>query len=167
MDFILKNKKYLIFFSLICLISLLIVFVFLKNINTDQENKEFLKVQIIDSDSGFVKGELRAKIALSPEEHYQGLSFAESLAYDEAMLFIFENYSEREFVMRNMNFSLDILFFNDNKLLNFFENLEPEGQYPSKKYKSDGLSNMVLEVSAGYSAERGIKIGDYLKIINN
>jgi uncharacterized membrane protein (UPF0127 family) len=83
------------------------------------------------------------------------------------MLFVFKNSSSRSFVMRNMNFNLDIIFINDNKILNIEKNLEPEGRNYEDKYSSIGISDMVLEVEGEYSDKNNIERGDIILINGN
>jgi uncharacterized membrane protein (UPF0127 family) len=91
---------------------------------------------------------------------YKGLSFRNKLKEDEGMLFLFENKEIRTFVMRDMNFPIDIIFISDNEIVNFFENCEPEKKNNLSLYKSSNPVNFVLEVSRGMIDKCKIKEGD-------
>lgn len=175
MIFISKKRKIVVFF--ICLmtsiISSLIIFSVINNKNKEQvyENniyKDGEKIEIeIFNDSNNFKTKVEVELAISNLAHYKGLSDRESLDYGKGMFFIFNNSSYLNFVMRRMNFPLDIIFINDNKILNIYKNLEAEGIVTKNNYKSLGLSNMVLEVPAGYSDIYNLEIGDNILIKNN
>jgi uncharacterized membrane protein (UPF0127 family) len=109
---------------------------------------------------------IKVELAFSQQAEYRGLSFRKALSSDSGMLFVFRDYDERNFVMRNMNFPLDILFIKDNLIINIWKNLPPEGALPQNIYSSGGEANLVLELPGGYCQEKGIKIGDQLEIIS-
>ena len=99
-------------------------------------------------------------IADELQEQWQGLSDRESMEYNNGMLFIFPDYEPRTFVMRRMHFALDILFIKDNKIIDIYKNLAPEGESPTGKYSSSQPVNYVLELNGDFTNEFGIKIGD-------
>ena len=82
------------------------------------------------------------------------------------MLFVFPDKEERQFVMRNMNFPLDILFIDDDKIINIAADLPPEGSEPVNVYVSGAAVNYVLELPAGFCRENEIVVGDMVKINN-
>lgn len=91
----------------------------------------------------------KVEIADTNYSRYQGLSNRESLCSDCAMLFLFREPDNLEFVMRDMNFPLDIVFISQGKVLNFYQNAIPEGKIVNKSYTSLGLADAVLEFNAG------------------
>ena len=107
---------------------------------------------------------IRAEVAVTASERYQGLSDRDSLCADCGMLFNFTDDSEKSFVMRNMKFPLDIIFINQGEIKKIAANLSPEGARPTKSYDSDGPATQVLEVNAGYCASHNIKVGDRLEL---
>ncbi len=110
---------------------------------------------------------ISAEVVTSPWRQYLGLSNRESLCASCGMLFVFPFPEEQDFVMRNMNFPLDIIFVADNKIINIEENLMPEGAKPAQVYRSAGPADMVLEVPANYCKQNGIIPGDSLMIRPN
>ena len=102
-------------------------------------------------------------IANTPSEQVQGLSYQKSLGKNDGKLFIFAKKQDLTFWMKNMNFPLDIIWINDDKIVKIDKNLPPEGDKPGKTYNSNVPVNYVLEVNAGYSELRNIKIGDEVK----
>lgn len=89
-----------------------------------------------------------------------GLSNRESLGQDQAMLFIFSKAGHYNFVMRKMNFPLDIIFINNNTIIDIKKNLPPEGAAPKIFYSAEEVSDMVLEINAGLSDDYNFNIGD-------
>jgi uncharacterized membrane protein (UPF0127 family) len=176
MAYISKTKKILISFFLFFFLILLSIMIFYKINYSNLEEKGFshnsyndgdiITIEIRDENNNFKK-ELEVELALSPQAHYQGLSNREGILKSDGMLFVFKNSSSRSFVMRNMNFNLDIIFINDNKILNIEKNLEPEGRNYEDKYSSIGISDMVLEVEGEYSDKNNIERGDIILINGN
>ncbi len=109
---------------------------------------------------------IKAEVATSPWRQYLGLSNRSSLCANCGMLFIFSDKQEREFVMRNMKFPLDIIFIADGRIINISEKLTPEGSNPINIYRSSAPANQVLEINGGDTEKYGIKVGDEL-IYNN
>lgn len=103
-------------------------------------------------------------IADTPQERYTGLSFRESICPDCGMLFSFDDKKNRTFVMRDMEFPLDIIWISDKKIVKIHKNLEPEGHNPKNLYSSDTPVDSVLEVNGGFSEINNIEVGDKLKI---
>lgn len=108
---------------------------------------------------------LSVEVVNTPADLYQGLSGRESLCPDCGLLFNFPDESERNFVMRDMKFPLDIIFINQNEVKNIIAGALPEGPQPTKIYSSAGLARQVLEVNAGYCASHDIKPGDRIESI--
>ncbi|OGM08307.1 hypothetical protein A2159_02005 [Candidatus Woesebacteria bacterium RBG_13_34_9] len=88
------------------------------------------------------------------------------------MLFIFDYKSIPDFWMKGMKFPLDIIWINDNIIVDVDENIQnPKSlsnlnQLP--KYSPSIPINFVLEVNAGFCSKEGIKIGDRVQMnLNN
>jgi uncharacterized membrane protein (UPF0127 family) len=106
---------------------------------------------------------IKVEIADDMIKQIQGLSDRPALADGEGMLFIFAQKQARRFWMKNMKFSLDIIWIDDNKIVKIDANLPPEGAHPQKSYDSIWPINYVLEVKAGYTEKNNIKVGDKVK----
>jgi len=99
------------------------------------------------------------ELALEPAQQYRGLSERESLAKNRGMLFIFAPPSDETFVMRKMNFPLDIIFIKDHRVVNLYHNLPPEGKDPENSYHSGVPIDAVLEINAGLSRDCRLGVG--------
>ena len=144
--------KKIIYISIVLLAGIILLFQFRQSIfpgTTDQSSYVKINDHII-----------KVEIAREPDEQKQGLSDRESLCADCGMLFVFPNKQVRSFWMKNMNFSLDIIWIRDNGIAHISENLTPEGESPKKTYSSILPVNYVLEVNAGITNMLGIKVGD-------
>lgn len=108
------------------------------------------------------------EIAKTPAEQATGLGFRDSLGKDDGMLFIFEEKTTPGFWMKNMKFSIDIIWISGEKITGISENIRPPTGAANENltvYSPPKPVNYVLEVNAGFAAENGIKIGD--KILFN
>lgn len=102
-------------------------------------------------------------IADNDESAYLGLSFKESICDNCGMLFPFDNKQNHTFVMRDMMFPLDIIWIDENKIVKIDKNLPPEGHDFKNLYNSNQPVNNVLEVNAGFTDKKNIKVGDILE----
>jgi hypothetical protein len=152
-----RKKIWLIAIILFILTTVCLIFYF------KQLDKNFLN----NSQSVSInKKVIKVELASGAVSQYRGLSRRESLCADCGMLFIFPDKQIRTFVMRNMNFPLDIIFIADGKIINIEKNLEPEGNSPAKIYQSATPANGVLELNGGYCEKYNIIVGDIITFNN-
>lgn len=119
-----------------------------------QGNEKFVTINNI---------KIKVEIADTAETRYQGLSNREELCNDCGMLFIFSGKQIRTFVMRDMNFPLDMIWIDDNKIVKINKNAIPEGSNSVMRYSSDVLVNYVLEINGGFCDGNGIEVGDSIE----
>lgn len=100
------------------------------------------------------------EIANTPSERYLGLSGRREICLNCGMLFSFPKKEEQSFVMRNMNFPLDIIFIADEKIVKIYHNLEPEGSDPQKVYSSEGPVDFVVELRGARARDLNLEEGD-------
>lgn len=103
---------------------------------------------------------IKVDVADDLQEQIQGLSDRERLEKNEGMLFVFDAKQIKSFWMKRMTFPLDIIWIEDNRIVNIHKNIAPEGDSPVNHYNSQFKVNYVLEVNAGFADEQKIKIGD-------
>jgi uncharacterized protein len=150
-----KNKIKIIYLSL-TFVAVVFIFYFLY-VKTNTGSTINLANIIINDKS------VKVEIADSLDKQIQGLSNRSSLPPDTGMLFVFSKAQIQKFWMKDMNFPLDIIWIDNNKIVNISPNLAPEGAAPANTYSSIYNCNYVLEVNAGFSEKNNIKIGDYVK----
>jgi len=148
-------KKFLLILIIISLISVGILFFLdyseFKSINL------YLQTKVVINNKS-----IYLEIADQPLKQLKGLSNRKTLAANSGMLFVYPDKKIRSFWMKDMNFPLDIIWINDDKIVGINKNLAPEGNQPIRSYKSPVPVNYVIEVNSGFTDKYGIKIDDYV-----
>jgi len=117
---------------------------------------KILEVQIADSDS------LRVR----------GLMFQDELPYNEGMLFVFDESGTRPMWMLNMQFNLDVIWFDENANVVAIEKNVPQCKTTievvacRENAVSGDNAKYVLEVSAGFVDKFDITENSKLEIIS-
>ena len=153
-------KKVLIFYAL--LVVVIVVFAVSRGAN-------LLNFGGGDSGSSTITAKLGGKtykllLAKTDEEKKKGLSGRNSLPNDSGMLFIFSEKKIYPFWMKDMKFPIDIIYVNDDKIVDVVENAPAptKDQTPSMLpiYKPSSEANYVLEVNANEFKNNKMKKGD-------
>lgn len=117
----------------------------------------------VDSPEGETLGGVRAALALTPDERYLGLSDAEEMPEEGGMLFVFDSPSDQTFVMREMDFGIDIIYADENRTITEIHHApEPGPDQDGNEQRYPGYGQYVLEVSYEWSLRHGISEGDVL-----
>ncbi len=111
-----------------------------------------------------LKGQtIRVTIVDTEPTREQGLSGRAGLAPDEGMLFIFPEDGKHAIWMKDMLFSIDILWLSaDGKVVYMAQNVSPE-TYP-KIFESNTPARYVVELPAGYARAREVSLGDIVRL---
>jgi uncharacterized membrane protein (UPF0127 family) len=120
-------------------------------------------VVTVERPSGEELGSVTAAIADTPDLRYLGLSDTESLPEDRGMLFVYDEVGDHTFVMREMDFAIDIVYADDEGVITTIHHAPAPGpdedgsdqQYP-------GRGQYVLEVNYDWTTDRGVEEGDVL-----
>ncbi|PID31097.1 hypothetical protein CSA80_03110 [Candidatus Saccharibacteria bacterium] len=100
-------------------------------------------------------------VAANDEARSKGLGGRRDMARNEGMLFVFEREAVRCFWMKNMQFSIDIIWLNAAKQVVHVEpNLSPK-TFP-KSFCPAKPAQYVVELRAGEAARSGVKNGQKL-----
>ena len=103
------------------------------------------------------------EIADNNQRRARGLMYRNSLPADAGMLFIFDTEEIQGFWMKNTYIPLDMLFVNANKeIVTIHANTTPLREW---NYASTKPALYVVEVNAGYCAQKGIKDGDKIDFV--
>jgi len=104
---------------------------------------------------------LIADISATPEQRVTGLTVKDTLAENEAMLFVFENEAEHRFWMKDMKFPIDIIWMDSDKsVVDIEHNLPPcNAGLLCTTYMPDGDSLYVLETVGGLAQKYGVVKG--------
>lgn len=106
---------------------------------------------------------LMVELADTSEKISRGLSGREKLDKDQGMLFIFPNSTRRQFWMKEMNFPLDMVFINDDRVVEVILKIPaPQAGEDGRKIQvmSSASAEMVLEVNSGWVARNRVIVGD-------
>lgn len=111
---------------------------------------------------------LRTELVLTSDEQALGLGYRNGLESDSAMLFVNDDASPRSFWMKGMRFCLDIIWIENGIIVGAAENTcpDPEGTADADRLRVTSPSPVtyVLEVNAGWLADRGYGVGTTVTI---
>ncbi|MBU0646209.1 DUF192 domain-containing protein [Patescibacteria group bacterium] len=99
-------------------------------------------------------------LARTPAEQALGLSGRAGLVANHGLLFPYDEPKLPTFWMRGMNFSIDIIWLLDGRIVDLDENLPLDTQ----TYTPAAPVNQVLEVAAGFARAHNLTIGNQLTI---
>jgi uncharacterized membrane protein (UPF0127 family) len=124
-------------------------------------NYEQVTVTAYDA-NGTELAAVTARVADTDQKRYIGLSDTESLGTNEGMLFVHGGESRRSFVMRDMDFPLDMVFVGSDERINTIHHAPvPEGDW-EKTYS--GRAKWILEVPRGWANRTGVDVGDRIAV---
>lgn len=127
-----------------------------KNILSSEQLQNF-----IHGGKYLVIGDAKLKILLadSEEERVLGLSDKDHLDNDQGMLFMFGENGNHGIWMKDMKFSIDIIWLDSKfQVVDYISDVAPES-YPNV-FKPKKPAKYVLEVNSGFIKANGIKIED-------
>ena len=99
---------------------------------------------------------IRAELALTPEQRQMGLMFRRDLASHEGMLFVFDEATPQCFWMKNTPTPLTIAFVADDGSIVNLADMKP---FDEASHCSAKPVRFVLEMNQGWFDKRGIKPG--------
>jgi uncharacterized membrane protein (UPF0127 family) len=120
--------------------------------------------------SAMVAGYRKAAVAISGEPfealvadtdalRERGLGGFKGLGEHQAMIFVFDTPGDYAFWMKDMLFSIDMLWLDqDGEVVSFEESVSPQ-TYP-RSFSPKGYSLYVVELPAGTLARLGVREGD-------
>ncbi|ELY57039.1 DUF192 domain-containing protein [Natronolimnohabitans innermongolicus] len=122
-------------------------------------------VRVVDGDTGEELAVVDAEVADTYSDRYTGLSDHDDLPEGEGMLFVHSSEGERTYVMRDMDFDIDIVFVDADREITTIEHARaPEPDEDGNDLEHTGRAQYVLEVPRGYANETGMRVGDELEI---
>lgn len=143
-----NNLKKIFYLVIVIVFVVYFFLLFKKNIQTN--NIQYVKI------AGQV---LKVDLALTPRAQEQGLSGRSGLKENEGMLFVFDTPGQYSFWMKDMNFPIDMIWFDKNlRVVYIKKNAEPDS-YPDT-FAPATDAKYVLEVSSGFSEKNNLKEGD-------
>jgi uncharacterized membrane protein (UPF0127 family) len=119
----------------------------------------YSRLGFYDKDSGEkLSSEVKLEVACNNSEREQGLSYRNSLENNTGMFFVFEKSDNYGFWMKDMRFSIDIVWIDEDlNIVKVSENVSPD-TYPKSLYP-DSPVKYVLELNSGEASSIGLKKG--------
>ncbi|SER49870.1 DUF192 domain-containing protein [Natrinema salaciae] len=111
------------------------------------------------------KAVVDVEVADTRGERYTGLSDHDSLEPGNGMLFVHDEEQELVYVMRKMDFDIDIIFIDADREITAIHHARAPGPNENgNDIEYAGRGKWVLEVPRGYANETGIEVGDEVEI---
>jgi len=99
---------------------------------------------------------IRAQVAVTPDQRQWGLMFRREMPTHEGMLFVFEAPAQQCFWMRNTPLPLSIAFLRDDGSIVNVDEMQP---LTEDSHCSREPVRFVLEMNQGWFGKRGLKPG--------
>ena len=101
---------------------------------------------------------VRTELAKTGEEKAKGLSYRNCLNPDSGMLFSYELPGDYCYWMKDMNFSIDMIWLDEEKRVVTIKDSVSPSTYP-QSFCPDKQASYVLEVADGYAKRAGWQTG--------
>lgn len=120
----------------------------------------------ICDENGTVLGTVNASVADDSGERHTGLSDTDVLPRGYGMLFVYDDEATRAFVMREMNFPLDMVFVGADGKINAIHHapVPQPGVNGSDLTRYEGDAKWVLEVPCHWTDDHNVTVGDEVAI---
>ncbi len=110
---------------------------------------------------------LTVMVADTPALRFKGLSGTNLTDKKQGMLFVFATPDYYTFVMRDMDYPIDIIWVKNGEIVEIAPNLAPEKGVPEAeltRYRPRMSATHVIELPAGFVEKHNVKIGDTVKL---
>jgi uncharacterized membrane protein (UPF0127 family) len=114
-----------------------------------------------------IAGRVRVAVEIvrTEADRARGLGGRPGLAPEHGMLFLFEAPGRPAIWMKDMRFSIDILWIRRGRVVDIKRAAPvPAPGVPLEIYTPRAEADLVLEVPAGFSDAKGIRIGDTVEV---
>ncbi|MFB6207295.1 MAG: DUF192 domain-containing protein [Haloglomus sp.] len=120
---------------------------------------------VIVDENGTELGRVRAAVAESYQQKYTGLSKTESLPPNRGMLFPYDEPGRHTYVMRGMDFGIDIVYIGANGTITRIHHApEPPEGTDGSDVEYPGYGQYVLEVNYNWTTRHNVTVGDKVRI---
>lgn len=157
-----RRSKLFLSFGLVlaCLVLLIIVLI----LRPDTKPRESVnnECEKLTGKSERFSCEVSLERAVTEEQRTMGLSGRSNLPNNQGMLFIFNNPARQCIWMKDMKFSLDIIWLNENKqIIKIMKNVPPSS-FPNSFCADD--TKYVIELNSGKTNSYGFAVGDSIHL---
>lgn len=133
-----------------------------------------IKLESVEFPKGVIKVDdtiLEVQIADTEPRRVRGLMFQDQLPYDQGMIFVFDEPGPYSLWMLNMQFSLDMIWFDSKgNVIHIEEDVPPcktaLETVTCQSLVPDGSAKYILEVTSGFVDEFNITQDSKLEIIS-
>lgn len=101
---------------------------------------------------------IHARVAKTDAAQVKGLSGTTHLRDDQGMLFVFDASDDWSVWMKDMKYSIDVIWLDANKRVVDIEHNIPPDTYP-EKFSPDAASRYIIEVKSGFAERYHVYIG--------
>lgn len=108
--------------------------------------------------------QVKVEVVDDNKSREKGLSGRDNLPRNEGMLFVFDRSDYHGIWMKDMNFSIDIIWIGTNMQVVHLEKDVSPDTYP-ETFKPEQKARYVLEVPTNFIKSEGIKIGDLVTVL--
>ena len=109
---------------------------------------------------------LHVEVAESPIRRQLGYMFRERVGPEDGMIFVFEEAAFHSFWMKNVGFSLDLLWMaGDGTVVDVALEIPPCREDPCPSYVPMARALYVLELAGGRAEKLGIRPGQALQVL--
>ncbi|WP_439028391.1 DUF192 domain-containing protein [Haloarchaeobius sp. DT45] len=120
---------------------------------------------VVTDENGTRLATIAVEVADTRQERYTGLSDHETLEDGHGMWFVYEEERGMTFVMRRMDFPIDIVYVGaDGRITSIHHMRAPGPGEDGNDITAPGRGQYVLEVPRGYTNETGIEVGDHVEV---
>lgn len=99
-------------------------------------------------------------LAVTSFEKEKGLGYRKTLAPKQGMLFVYDHKELYPFWMKGMNFPLDFIWLDGNKIVDITRNVQPADGLNMHVVKPLFPVDKILEINAGEVETYNIQVGD-------
>ncbi len=103
-------------------------------------------------------------LAKTSEEQSVGLAKYNKINQNQGMLFLFQRADNYSFWMKDMQFPIDIIFIENNKVVDVFQNVPVSPNDNLPVYTTKTKADKVLEINSGLAKKYNIKIGAEVRL---
>ena len=115
------------------------------------------------SPEGERRGAVTAAVADNKNKRLLGLSDAESMPEGGGLLFVYDSVADRPFVMRRMDFGLDIVYADGEGTITSIHHAPAPGpNEDGNEQRYSGTGQYVFELNYGWTDRHGVAVGDRL-----
>jgi len=125
----------------------------------DRGEYDWTTVSAVDGETDEELATVEVRIADTWEKRYTGLSETDELGADEGMLFVHDSEGTPGYVMRDMAFSIDMVFIDADGEITTIHHAEVDDDQTFQ-----GTAKYVLEVPFHYTTDNEIEVGDRIEI---